>query len=216
MLWHNQCSALDGLESHQLRKCTSVFSLLDPLYFSYISLWLGQRAIHRSHPHFPTHQTGRGAEIRASDHAATVARQHDYVHSLLLGNQHFPSYIDSHSSSLSALNCCLIAFKGRSWISRKLVHIHDHPQPSIVYWWSGGPYRKTVPFNQKVSLWMLCTWELHKSTEFRDMIESWGKCLNQQAWTFAGGRWYYLPQTCDKSLDTIISQESVIWQTRMK
>lgn len=42
----------------------------------------GQRATHRSHLHFPTDQTGRGPEICASDHAAAVARQRDYVHSL--------------------------------------------------------------------------------------------------------------------------------------
>lgn len=57
-----------------------------------ISLWLVQRATHRSPLHFPTDQTGRDTEICASDHAAAVARQRDYVHSLLLGNQHFPSH----------------------------------------------------------------------------------------------------------------------------
>lgn len=36
----------------------------------------------------------------ASDHAAAVARQHDYVHSLLLGNQHFPSH--THTATAAA------------------------------------------------------------------------------------------------------------------
>lgn len=68
--------------------------------FSYISRWLGQRAARRSHLYFPADQTGRGVEICASDHAAAVARQHDYVHSLLLGNQHLPS--DTHRAIAAA------------------------------------------------------------------------------------------------------------------
>lgn len=67
---------------------------------SCISLWLGQRGTYRSWLHFPADQTGRGAEICTSDHATAVARQHDYVHSLLLGNQHFPSH--THTATAAA------------------------------------------------------------------------------------------------------------------
>lgn len=103
-----QHSALGRLTTHHMKTCTWI-AAFPSLCFPCISQWLGQRAANRSHLHFATDQTGRTTEICASDHAATVARQHDYVHSLLLGNQH------SHPihTQPSALNCYLIAFKGR-------------------------------------------------------------------------------------------------------
>lgn len=103
-----QHSALGGLTTHHMKTCTWI-AAYPSLCFPCISQWLGQRAAHRSHLHFATDQTGRTTEICASDHAATVARQHDYVHPLLLGNQH------SHPihTQPSALNCYLIAFKGK-------------------------------------------------------------------------------------------------------
>lgn len=115
----------------------------------YVALWLGQRATGRSHLHFPAHQTARATEIGVSDHAAAVARQRDYVHSLLLGNQRFPSHIHSLSSSTSALNCCLRAFKGTAWITRELININASPNSPQTPRWSleqHGPIEsKSVP-----------------------------------------------------------------------
>lgn len=62
--------------------------------------WLGQSVTHGSPLYFTADQTGRGAEMRASDHAAAVARQHEYVHSPLPGNRYFPSHV--HAATAAA------------------------------------------------------------------------------------------------------------------
>lgn len=62
----------------------------------------------------------------ASDHAAAVARQHDYVHSLLLGNQHFPS--QTHTTTAAAQGSR--AFERKGCISKELQSLNGSPQPS--------------------------------------------------------------------------------------
>lgn len=122
----NLCSAPDSTERSHFKPYPPRFAV-----FSATLLCLGQRVTHRSRLCRPADQTGRGAESCASDHAAAVARQHDYVHSLLLGNQHLPSYPrtataaapGSHSLERKGLH-----FKGASKYERIPLNIPPGPR----------------------------------------------------------------------------------------
>lgn len=102
-------------------------------HYDFLPLIVARAQSHRgSHLYFPRDQTERHTEIHTSDHAAAVARQHDDVHSLLLGNQHFPSCIHTRSEQEQCgLNCCLRAFRRKGYICWDFFRMNGAPPNTV-------------------------------------------------------------------------------------